>query len=571
MRTHDLDRVAPAPEGDVTGNGFAADLVVRSANVLTVDARDAVAQAVAVRGGVIVAVGSNADVDRLVGAGTRVLDLPGKTVTPGFIDSHTHSVHAGEFRFGLAQLNLAAELVPSLGELLEQVRGRAARAAPGEWIGGRHFDPNGVRERRWPTRLELDAAAPANPVVLTIRGGHACVANTRALAAAGIGRDTPDPGGGVIERDPATGDLTGLLRDVASIRSAPPPATLRELKDGLAAINDLYLRCGVTSVHDAGATPRPESYRAFREVVAEGRFKVRAYLMLPREFALANDLGLRPGAGDHRLRVGAVKMFMDGSIQCFTCAFAEPYLGRATRGLEGLRYSQETANALVAEAHRLGWQVAIHAQGDHGITMAVNALEHALRAFPRPDARHRIEHALCVTRADLERMKRLGIVPSFFVFHPWFWGDQHIHDFLGRARAERMVPARTAMDLGLAPCAHSDCPVCTPDDPVWPSNPLWGMACAVSRRTRSGDDIGRGERISPREALRMYTLNGAYAAFEERIKGSLEVGKLGDMVVLAADPLRTEPWRIKDIAVEATIIGGEGVFGGTGQGEETEA
>jgi len=555
----------------VTGGGLAADLVVRRANVITVDLHDTVAQAVAVRNGVIVAVGTDADVDPLVGPGTRVLDLPGKTVTPGFIDSHTHNVHVGEFRYSLKQLNLAAELVPTLGALLDLVRQRAAQAPPGEWIGGRNVDPNGMRERRWPTRLELDAAAPENPVMLTIRGGHACVANSRALEAAGIRRDSPDPEGGVIDRDPATGEPTGVLRDVASIRSAPPAATLAELKDGLATLNDLYLRLGVTSVHDAGATPRPESYRAFREVVDEGRFKVRAYLMVYRDFALANDLGLRAGAGDDRLRVGAVKLFMDGSIQCFTCAFTEPYLGRETRGLEGLRYSQEAANEAVAEAHRLGWQGAIHAQGDHGITLAVNAIEHALRAHPRPDPRHRIEHALCVTRADLERMKHLGVIPNFFVFHPWFWGDQHIHDFLGRERADRMVPARTAMDLGLAPCAHSDCPVCTPDDPVWPSNPLWGMACAVTRRTRSGDDIGPGERVTPLQALRMYTINGAYASFEERSKGSLEVGKLGDLIVLAEDPLRTEPWRIKDIAVEATIIGGEVVFGGTEYGEETEA
>jgi len=555
----------------VTGTGLAANLVVRRANVITVDSHDTVAQAVAVRNGVIVAVGADADVEALIGPGTRVLDLAGKTVVPGFIDSHTHNVHVGEFRYSFRQLNLAAELVPTLADLLEQVRRRAAQAAPGEWIGGRNFDPNGLRERRWPTRRELDASAPSHPVMITIRGGHACVANTPALRAAGIGQDTPDPEGGVIERDPATGELTGVLRDVAAIRSAPPPATREELKEGLATINDLYLRLGVTSVHDAGATPRAESYRAFREVVEEGRFKVRAYLMIYRDFALANDLGLRTGFGDDRLRVGAVKMFMDGSIQCFTCAFEEPYLGRATRGLEGLRYSQETANELVAEAHRLGWQVAIHAQGDLAITAAVTAIEHAMRAHPRPDPRHRIEHALCVTRRDLERMKRLGIIPSFFVFHPWFWGDQHIHDFLGRERADRMVPARTAMELGLTPTAHSDCPVCTPDDPVWPSNPLWGMACAVTRRTRSGDDIGSGERITPLQALRMYTINGAHAAFEERIKGSLEVGKLGDLVVLAEDPLRTDPWRIKDIAVEATIIGGEVVFeGGTDTRQEVQ-
>jgi predicted amidohydrolase YtcJ len=337
-------------------------------------------------------------------------------------------------------------------------------------------------------------------------------------------------------------------------------ATLAQLKDGLATLNGLYVKLGITSAHDAGANPRPESYRAYQEAVEEGRWQIRTYLMPYREYALARDLGLRAGFGDDRLKLGAVKVFMDGSIQCFTCAFREPYVTRDTRGWEGLRHTQAEIDEAVAEAHRLGWQVAIHAQGDWGITMAVNAIEHAMRAHPRPDPRHRIEHALCPTREDLERMRALGVVPSFFLFHPWFWGDQHIEEFIGPARAGRMVPVRTALDLGLRPCAHSDCPVCTPDDPVWPSNPLWAMACAVTRRTRSGADIGPGERITPLEALRLYTIHGAHAAFEERVKGSLEPGKLADMVVLGDDPLAVDPWAIRDIRVERTIIGGEIVY-----------
>jgi predicted amidohydrolase YtcJ len=537
-----------------------ADLVLRGATVLTVDAADTVAQAVAVRQGTIVAVGADADVAGMIGPDTRVLNLAGKTVVPGFIDAHTHNVHVGEFRYSFEQLNTAAELNPCMSDVLEKVRRRAADTPPGTWIGGRNFDPNGMKERRWPTRLELDAVAPEHPVMITIRGGHACVANSRALAAAGISRKTPDPEGGVIDRDPVTGELTGVLRDVVAIRSAPPVATLADLKHGLATINAMYLRLGVTSVHDAGATPRPESYRAVHEAVRENTFRVRMYLMVYADFALTHDRGLRTGFGDDRLRMGAVKLFMDGSIQCFTCAFREPYLTQPTCGHEGLRYSQEAVNDAVLAAHRLGYQVAIHAQGDYAITMAVDAIEHAMRAHPRPDPRHRIEHTLCPTVDDLHRMKRLGIVPNFFLFHPWFWGDQHIGEFIGRERAERMVPARTAIDLGLRPCAHSDCPVCTPDDPVWPSNPLWGMACAITRRTRSGADIGAAERVTAAEALRMYTINGAYAAFEETRKGSIEAGKLADLVVLGQNPLTVDPWTIKDIAVERTIIGGEIVF-----------
>jgi predicted amidohydrolase YtcJ len=537
-----------------------ADLVLRGATVLTMDEADTQAQAVAVKDGIIVAVGSDSDVESLIGPGTRVLDLRGRAVTPGFIDSHTHNIHLGEFRYSLDSLNLPAQLAPSVTDVLARVRERAERARPGEWIGGRNLEPNGMRERRWPTRRELDAVAPSNPVLLTIRGGHACVANRLALQAAGIGPDTADPEGGVIERDPTTGELTGVLRDVTSIRSAPPASTLAQLKDALATLNGLYVKLGITSTHDAGATPRPESYRAYREAVDEGRWKIRTYLMPYREFAMANDLGLRTGFGDDRLRLGAVKLFMDGSIQCFTCAFREPYVSQDTRGWEGLRHSQDKMNEMVGEAHALGWQVAIHAQGDLGISMAVSAIEHAMRAHPRRDPRHRIEHTLCPTLEDLERMRRLGIIPNLFLFHPWFWGDQHIRDFIGPERARRMVPARTAMAMGLRPCAHSDCPVCTPDDPVWPSNPLWGMACAVTRTTRGGLDIGSDERITPLQALRMYTINGAHASFEERLKGSIEVGKLADLVVLHENPLDVDPWAIKDIPVAMTVIGGEIVY-----------
>ena len=536
-----------------------AELILKGATVITLDAAGTTAQAVAVRAGRIVAVGSDADVEGLAGRATRVLDCRSKTIVPGFVDSHTHSTLVGEFRYSFDQLNTAGELNPTLGALLGKVRERAAQVKAGEWIGGRNYDPNGIQERRWPTRHELDAAAPANPVLITIRGGHACVANTRALELAGITRDTPDPEGGVIDRDDS-GDLTGVLRDVHSIRGVPPPATLADLKDGLARLNGMYLKLGITSTHDCGAAPRPESYRAYEEAVADHRWQIRTALFPYLDYALSAASGMRPGTGDDRLRMGGVKLFMDGSIQCFTCAFRERYVDRDTRGWEGLRYSQDKANEAVAEAHRRGYQVAIHAQGDWGITVAVNAIEHAMERHPRPDPRHRIEHTLCPTLEDLQRMTRLGIIPNFFLFHPWFWGDQHIKNFIGPERAARMVPARTAIDLGLRPCAHSDCPVCTPDDPVWPSNPLWGMACATTRKTRTGADIGPAERVTALEALRIYTLNGARASFEEARKGSLERGKLADLVVLAENPLAVESWRIKDITVEKTIVGGEVLY-----------
>lgn len=538
-----------------------ADLVLTDTNVITICAATPRAEAIAIRGDAIIATGSAAEIAPLIGDGTEVLALHGKTVVPGFNDSHTHMVSMGNFLFSPKRINAAAELYPSIRDLQRVIRAEAESTPEGEWIGGVNLDPNGLEEKRWPTRHELDEGTKNHPVVIYLRGFHACVANSMALERAGINRDTPDPEGGVIDRDAETGEPTGVLRDVSNIREVLPIPGLEDFKEGLGLANDLYLQLGITSHGDAGAFPnRPEAYRAYQEAVAEGRLKVRTYLMIREAFYREMDLGLRTGFGNDRLRLGAVKIFVDGSIQAFTCAFDEPYVTRDTRGMEGLQYSVDELNALVEEVHALGYQVAMHAQGDCGIRIAVDAIEQAMRKHPRPDPRHRIEHTLCPTLDDLKRMKELGIIPNFYVFHPWFWGDQHINNFIGAERAARMTPVKTALKLGLRPCAHSDCPVCTPNDPVWPSNPLWGMACATTRKTRSGVDNGPEERISPEEALCMYTLNGAYATFEEDIKGSIEPGKLADLVVLGDDPLAVDTWEIRNIPVERTIIGGETVY-----------
>ncbi len=539
---------------------IAADLVLKNGTIITVDDKDTIAEAVAVYQGGIIGVGTYDDVAPLMGEATRVIDLGGKTLTPGFIDAHTHNVATGEFLHSLDLIDAAAELNPTIADLQERIREKVKTVPKGDWIGGRNYVPERMKERRWPTRAELDAVAPDNPLIIIIRGYHAHVVNSKALVLAGITKDTLNPEGGVIDKDPTTGQPTGVLRDVPTMKSVVPQATLEDLKAGLARVSAEYLTTGVTSTGEAGGLEKPEAFRAYQEAVADGSLKTRTYLMIREAFYRANDLGLRTGFGNDMLRLGAVKIFMDGSIQCYTCAFYEPYITKDTRGLEGLRYSPQQINEIVMECHRLGYQVAIHAQGDYTIAMAVDAIENAMEKFPRPDPRHRIEHCLCPTRAELERMKQLGIITNFYLFHPWFWGDQHTNDFIGPERANRMVPAKTAMDMGIIVCAHSDCPVCTPNNPVWPSNPLWGMWSAVNRKTRGGVDIGPQERLSPMEALRAYTINGAYASFEEDIKGSIEPGKLADMVVLSDNLLEIDPWEIRNIKVEKTIIGGEVVY-----------
>jgi hypothetical protein len=538
------------------------DFVMMNATVITVDPDDTITEAIAVKDGKIIKVGKNEQIKQLIGENTKVMDLQGKTVTPGFIDSHMHNVSYGQ---RMNTLDTVAELNPTIPDLLNRIKERIASTRKGGWIVGRNIEPNKLAEKRFPTREELDSVSPNNPVYISIRGGHGSLVNSKALELGGITRDTPQPVGGLIEKDPETGEPTGVLREKAAFRRVStqiPLPTLEEVKEGLIAAGHAYERLGITSTGDAGATDRPESYRAYQEAVQEGKLNVRTYLMIHAtpypNFYRENDLGLRTGFGNERLKMGALKTALDGSIQVFSCAFYEPYVTKNTKGL----FQVEPAEfyRIVEEAHKLGYQIAIHVQGDYGIKVAIDAIEYAMWKYPRKDPRHRIEHCLTIREEDLKRMKKLGMIANFYLFHPWYWGDQHINNFIGKERAEKMVPVKTAMRLGVVSCAHSDCPVCTPDDPVWPSNPLWGMWCAVMRKTRSGVDIGPQEKLTPMEALRVYTINGAYASFEEDIKGSIEVGKLADMVVLAENLLTVDHDKIKDIKVEKTIIGGNIVY-----------
>ncbi len=543
-------------------NKISADLVIVNGTIVTVDSGNSIVEALAVFDDKILDVGSAEKIKPLIGKNTKVIDLEKRTVVPGFIDTHTHTALTGEFISSFDLIDATAEINPSIGDLQNKIKAKAKDTPKGDWIGVRNYDPNGIKEGRWPTLDELDTVAPDNPVIIMIRGYHAYAVNGKALQIAGITKDTPTPEGGVIEKDPITGEPNGVFRDVPVILEHIPPASEEDLVNGLARAGQEYAKTGVTSTGDAGIFPasNPKPYRAYQIAIAQGKLKTRIYLMIREPFYTDNDLGLRTGFGNNRLRLGAVKLFVDGSIQCQTCAFYEPYLNKKTRGLEGLQYSQNDLNEIVTEAHRRGYQVAIHAQGDYAITMAIDAIELAMKKYPRSNSRHRIEHALCPTYEDLKRMKQLGIIANFYFFHPWFWGDQHIDEFIGHERASKMVPANTATQMGIVGCAHSDCPVCTPNHPIWPSNPLWGMWCAVNRKTKSGLDIGPKEKITPMEALKAYTINGAYASFEEDIKGSIEPGKLADLVILSDNPLEIDHREIRNISVEKTIIGGEIVF-----------
>ena len=546
-----------------------ADLVLLNGNVITVDKKESLAQAVAVKGDRIIHVGKDREVRGLVGKSTCFIDLTGKTVLPGFIEPHTHFM---SFGIRLKMVNVRTPPNQTISDVLERIRERAKDTPKGEWIQAQGYEHTAIREKRWPTRAELDGAAPDHPLVITYRSSHVWMANSKALELAGINKDTPQPQGGHIDRDPQTGEPTGVLREKAASRPVTrlvPHPSLEELKEGVVEAGKEYLSVGITSTHDAGTGDTPDYYRAYQETIEEGRLKVRVYLMihdLPyARFYMERDLGLRTGFGNEKLRLGPVKTCSDGSIQVYTCAFYDPYIksdtNDPTRDPRGvLQVSPEDQKKIILEAHGKGYQVAIHAQGDRGIDVALDAIENAMEKHPRENARHRIEHCQCVTPKGLERMKRMGVIASFYPHHIWYWGDRHISDFLGMERASKIDPMKSAVNMGVVTIAHSDTPIALPKDPLFATDPLFGMWCAVNRKTRAGVLLGPEERLTPMEAIRCYTVNAAYASFEENLKGSIEEGKLADFVVLSESPLVVDPWEIRNIKVEKTIVGGEIVY-----------
>jgi len=546
-----------------------ADSIIVNGNVITVAEDQPSAQAVALKGDRILYVGTNEEVRSCAGNRTAVIDVAGKTVLPGFIEPHTHFM---SFGVRLRMVNVRTPPNHTIDDVLARIRERAATTPKGEWIQAQGYEHTAVREKRWPTLAELDSVAPEHPLVMTYRSSHVWMTNSLGLKLGGIHKGTPQPEGGHIDKDPRTSEPTGVLREKAASRpitSLVPHPTLTDLKDGVELAGKEYNSVGITSTHDAGTGDTPDYYRAYQETIDEGRLKVRVYLMihdLPyKRFYMERDLGLRTGFGSDWLRLGAVKTCSDGSIQVHTCAFYDPYITSDTddptkdpRGV--LQVSPEDQKKIILEAHSKGYQVAIHAQGDRGIDVALDAVENAMKQVPRPNPRHRIEHCQGVTTEALERMQRLGVIASFYPHHLWYWGDRHISDFLGMKRASRLDPMRSAIDRGVVTVAHSDTPIALPKDPLFATDPLFGIWCAVNRKTRAGVQLGANECITPMEGIRAYTINAAYAAFEENIKGSIRAGKLADLVVLGENPLTVDPWEIRNIPVEKTIVGGEVVY-----------
>lgn len=516
-------------------------------------------QGMALLHGRIAALGTSEEMTALMGPSTEVVDLQGQTVIPGFNDAHCHPLSLRGKQ--LLQLDCSPSKVRDFSSLIALLSEAARRTPAGEWILAGSLDPAKLAEGRLPTRKELDRVSRDHPVHLRTQTCHIGVVNTAALERTGIDGNTPDPPGGVFDRE-SGGYPNGICREEAHFLfvsgmgkkgSFVPPYTLEERLRAIRLACGEMNAFGITSCGDA--LINPEEIEAFQTARGAGDLTCRTYLILldvNLEAVLA--LKFRTGWGDELLRLGGIKSFADGATAGHTAWLSAPYEGELFEGRPDYRgiptKSPGEIDALVETAHRGGFQVEVHANGDEAIAMVLDAFERAQRLHPRTDPRHRIAHCTVVTPELLKRIKALGATVLPFTSYVYEHGDK-LAPY--GDRIEMMFAHRSFLEAGI-PVAGSS------DNPCASANPFNGLYSMVTRRSSGGKVWGESQKISVRQALEIYTAGGAYATFEEGIKGALTPGMLADFAVLSADPLEVPAEELPNIRVLATYLGGGEVF-----------
>ncbi len=517
-----------------------ADLVLINGNIITMNSKQPKARALAIKYDKFAAIGTDKHIFLCVGKSTKKIDLKGKTVVPGFIDTHVHALSFGQW---LSQINLRD--AKSIKEIRQKVKQWTKKTPRSRWIIGHGWDQDKLVEHRYPSRIDLDKAAPNHPVLLLRVCGHISVVNSKAIKLAGITKKIRSPKGGRIERDPKTGEPNGILREnaVNLVYNVLPEFSEENLMDACSLACQRMVEEGITSAH--WIISSVNELRALQRLNDQNMLSLRIYTLIPVEY-LDNliELGLSTGFGSDKIKIGSVKILVDGSLGARTAALKKPYKDAPkTEGM--LLYSQKQVEKFVKKAHAFDLQLAIHAIGDRTIEIVLKILEKVLENAPKNDHRHRLEHVSVLNSGLIKKMKEIGVIasvqPHFLVSDFW------IIDRLGQTRARWAYAFKSLLREGIITMGGSDFPV----EPV---SPVLGIYAAVARKKFTQ------ERLNIDEALRLFTINAAYGSFEEDVKGSIEKGKLADLVVLSQDPYKAKPEQIKEIKVEMTIVGGKIVY-----------
>ena len=533
--------------------GLLADTVFINGQVITVNKNNDVVEALAVKNNKIVYVGSNGGAKPFADDAAEVIDLKGRSLIPGFTDAHEHILVRGANELGV---DCRSPGVKSIEDIKRLIAERAKVTPKGEWIRGWGYDHSKLAEGRHPDRFDLDEAAPDHKVLIVRVCCHIGTFNSNALKFAGVPDDATEIAGSPVGQ--RNGMNNGVMFEKAYMEViAKAQPTTDDMVEALAVANDMFLAEGITCCHDAGGHGAP-SMKAFQRGVEAGRIKVRLVTMLfalMGETAAFSDLyidsGIYTGFGNDKLKLGPIKVMIDGSSSGPTAATLEDYTSMpGNRGLICL--TQEYIDDVTMRAHVAGYQMTAHAVGDKGITMIVDAIEKALKAHPRKDHRHRIEHCAMTNPELLQRIKALGIVPVPQPIFLYEFGDGYLRNY-GDVRGNRMFPCGSFIREGVTIVGSSDCPVTF-------SNPILNMHLAVNRETQTGQLIGPDERIGIMDALRMFTYNGAWVSFDEHKRGSLETGKLADLAVLSDPLLDVAKEKIRDVKVDMTFIDGEKLY-----------
>ncbi|MFY0255553.1 amidohydrolase [Chitinophaga sp. 30R24] len=527
------------------------DVIYINGTVITMDPARPYAEAFAVTNGRFSAIGTNAEIRRMAKPSTKIIDLKGMTVTPGFNDTHLHPSGVYDENSPYYVPWLGPEKVHNMDELIAVLKAKADKTPPGQLVRGVRYQD--TKLGRHPTRYDLDKVSTEHPISISHSSGHITVVNSYILKASGITKDTQDPPGGSLGRDP-DGTPNGIIEESASRllrgmgNGSEPRIPFDAQVEGYLECFRNYARVGITSIGIAGGSP--QSFRLYDAVRAAGAPIRMAFMFSESNVPSLKAAGIKSGFGDDHLRITSIKVFHGNSLSGRTCWLSEPYSDRADYyGIPPAR-SQERLDSAFQAMHDAGFQTATHSNGDREIDMVLTAIEHAQAKNPRPDARHRIEHASIITLPLLERARKAGVI---LVFHSYMWEHGDKLASYGEKRLQMTHAFRTAIDMGISVAGHSDATVSA-------ANPMLRIQDMVTRKGENGIVYGGNQRVTVEEAIKVWTIDGAYTTFEEKEKGSITPGKLADFVVLRKDPRKVSPDAIKDIIIDATYVGGNKVW-----------